>query len=87
MMKISVLAHRCAKGDLTEELVWDVVEETQIAATIKRITRDEDIIKFGVTLTPTVVIEGEIKAMGKIPEREKLVSWLMQHRNKQEMAI
>lgn len=81
-MKISVLAHRCAKGDLTEELVWDVVEETQIAATIKRITRDEDIIKFGVALTPTVVIEGEIKAMGKIPEREELASWMMQHRNK-----
>ena len=85
-MKIYVLAHRCAKGDLTEELVRDVVEEHQIAATIKRITRDENIIKFGVTLTPSVVIEGEIKAMGKIPEREELVSWMMQHRNKQEMA-
>lgn len=85
-MKIYVLGHRGAKGDLTEELVWNVIEENQIAATIKRITRDEDISKFGVTLTPAVVVEGEIKAVGKIPEKEEVVFWMMQNRNKQAKA-
>jgi len=59
-MKIYILGHRCVKGNLTEELVCNVVAEEQIDATIKRVTRDEKFIKFGVSLTPAVMIDGQI---------------------------
>ena len=75
-MKIYILGHRCVKGNLTEELICNVVAEEQIDATIKRVTRDEKIIKFGVSLTPSVIIDGQIKAVGRIPSRDEVLSWL-----------
>ncbi|MGD8447336.1 MAG: thioredoxin family protein [Desulfobacterales bacterium] len=40
-------------------------------------SKDEKIIKFGVSLTPSVVIDGQIKAMGRIPKKDEVFSWLM----------
>ena len=76
-MIIYILGHRCVKGDLTEELVCNVVSEEQIDATIIRISKDEKIIKFGVSLTPSVVIDGQVKVMGRIPKKDEVLSWLM----------
>ena len=76
-MIIYILGHRCVKGDLTEELVSNVVSEEQIDATIIRISKDEKIIKFGVNLTPSVVIDGQVKVMGRIPKKDEVLSWLM----------
>lgn len=72
-MIIYILGHRCVKGDLTEELVCNVVAEEQIDATIIRISKDEKIIKFGVSLTPSVVIDGQVKVMGRIPKRRSFI--------------
>lgn len=82
-MKIYILGHRCVKCNLTEELVRDVMAEEQFDATIKRVTRDEKIIKFGVSLTPSVMIDGQIKAVGRIPRRDEVLSWLTHKKNSQ----
>ena len=85
-MIIYVLGHRCVKGNLTEELVCNVVAEEQIDATIVRVTRDDKIIKFGVSLTPAVVIDGQVMIMGRIPRRDEVLSWLMHQNNSQFKA-
>ena len=85
-MIIYILGHRCVKGNLTEELVTSVVAEKQIDAIIKRVTRDEKIIKFGVSLTPSVVIDGQIKVVGRIPKREEVLSWFTHKKDSQIKA-
>ena len=57
--------------------MWNVVEENEIAATIKRIVKDKNIIKFGVCLTPAVVVDHKVKVMGRIPKKEEVLSWIM----------
>ena len=79
-MKIYILGHRCKICDAVEELVWNVVEENEISATIRRVVRDIDAIKFGVSLTPAVVVESEIKVMGRKPRKEEILSWIMEER-------
>ncbi len=76
-MKIYILGHFCRICDTVEEIVWNVVEENEIAATIKRIVKDKNIIKFGVCMTPAVVIEHKIMAMGRKPAKEEVLSWIM----------
>jgi hypothetical protein len=79
-MKIYILGHRCKICDAIEELIWNVVEENEIAATIKRVVKDIDIVKFGVCLTPAVVVDNEIKVMGRKPRKEEVLSWIMAER-------
>ena len=76
-MKIYILGHPCRICDAVEELVWNVVEEHEVAATIKRVVKDKNIIKYGVSLTPAVVVEHKIKVMGRIPKKEEVLSWTM----------
>jgi hypothetical protein len=82
-MKIFILGHHCKICDSVEDLVWNVVEENEIAATIKRLAKDIDIIKFGVHLTPALVVENEIKVIGRKPRKEEVVSWIMSNKEKQ----
>jgi hypothetical protein len=62
--------------------VWDVLEENEIAAKIRRVTKDTDMIRFGVCLTPAVIVDYEIKVMGRKPRKEEVVSWIMSDKEK-----
>ena len=79
-MKINILGHRCKICDAVEELIWNVVEENEIAVTIKRVVEDINIVKFGACLTPAVVVENEIMVMGRKPRKEEVLSWIMAER-------
>lgn len=83
-MKIYVLGHRCRICDSLEELVWNVVEENEIAATTKRITKDKNMLKFGVCLAPAIVIEKKIKVVGRKPKKEEMLQWIMEDKIEQE---
>jgi hypothetical protein len=74
------IGHRCKISDAVEELVWNVVEENEIAATITRIIKDIDIVKFRSCLTPAVIVGNEIKVMGRKPRKEEVLSWIMAER-------
>ena len=79
-MKIYILGHHCKVCDAVEELVRNVVEEKEISATFTRVLNDMDIVKFGVCLTPAVVVNHEIKVMGRKPRKEEVLSWIMEER-------
>ena len=79
-MEIHILGHRCNFCDAVEEIVRNVVEENEIALTIKRVVEDINIVKFGVCLTPAVVVENEIMVMGRKPRKEEVLSWIMAER-------
>ena len=65
-------------------LIEDVVEEKEIAATIKRVTKERNIIKYGVSLVPAIVIENKIKVMGRKPKKEEIFFWIMEEINQKE---
>ena len=35
-----------------------------------------EIAKYGVMVTPAVVIDGELKSVGKIPDLEEVLEWI-----------
>jgi hypothetical protein len=36
----------------------------------------DEIMKFGVMMTPALVIDAEVKCAGRIPQATEIVSWL-----------
>jgi small redox-active disulfide protein 2 len=75
-MDIKVLGPGCAKCKETEKIVREAVAEAGVAATVEKVTDIMEIAGFGVMGTPAVVIDGEVKSVGKIPKKEEIKSWL-----------
>jgi 2-hydroxychromene-2-carboxylate isomerase len=53
-----------------------VVGEMNMAADIEHVTDIAEIGSYGVFGTPAVVIDGQVKSVGKIPKKEDVKSWL-----------
>ena len=50
--------------------------ETGVDATVEKVTDIMEIAGYGVFGTPSVIIDGEVKSVGKIPTKEDVKSWL-----------
>jgi small redox-active disulfide protein 2 len=56
--------------------VREAVAETGVDAQIEKVTDPMKIAGYGVFGTPAVVIDGEVKCVGKIPGKEEVKGWL-----------
>ncbi len=75
-MDIKVLGPGCPKCQQTEKIVKEAVAEAGVEARIEKITGTMEIAGYGVFGTPAVVVDGEVKSVGKIPKKEDVKSWL-----------
>ena len=75
-MEIKVLGPGCPKCEQTEKVVKEALAEAGVAADVKKVTDVMKIAGYGVFGTPAVVVDGEVKSVGKIPSKENVKSWL-----------
>ena len=75
-MDIKVLGPGCPKCHQTEKIVRDAVAESGVAATVEKETDVMEIAGYGVFGTPAVVIDGEVKSVGKIPGKAEVLGWI-----------
>ncbi len=75
-MDIKVLGPGCGRCELTAKNVKEAVAEAGVDANIEKVTDIMEISKYGVFGTPAVVIDGDVKSVGKIPEKEEIKGWL-----------
>lgn len=71
-MKIEILGTGCAKCHKLDELVRATVKETGVSAEITKVEDIKKIMGYGVMTTPALVIDGQVKAAGKIPSVEEI---------------
>ena len=75
-MEIKVLGPGCARCEKTAQRVQEVVLETGVDARVEKVTDMMAIAGFGVVSTPAVMVNGEIKSTGKIPNKDEIARWL-----------
>ncbi len=75
-MDIKVLGPGCPKCHQTEKIVKEAVSEAGIEASVEKVTDIMEIAGYGVLGTPAVVIDGEVKSVGKIPSKNDVKSWI-----------
>jgi len=67
MSKIQILGTGCKRcRDLTAN-AERAVRELGIEAAIEKVTEVQEIMKFRLLMTPGLVIDGQVKAAGRIP--------------------
>lgn len=75
-MKIEILGTGCAKCKKTEKIVKEIVEELGMDAEVVKIEDLQKIIDRGVMMTPAVVIDGEVKIVGHVPNKNEIKEFL-----------
>jgi small redox-active disulfide protein 2 len=76
MMEIEILGPGCAKCHQVEKIVKEAVAETGATADIEHVTDFKRIAEYGVFSTPSVVVDGEVKSVGKVPKKEEIKGWI-----------
>lgn len=66
MKKIQILGTGCAKCKTLTENAKKAVEESGVEAVIEKVENIKEIMKFNVLMTPGLVIDGEVKAAGRV---------------------
>ncbi len=75
-MNVKVLGTGCARCKQLYAEAQKAVQQAGVAATLEKIEKIDEIMRFGVMMTPALVIEGEVKCAGRIPSAQEIVAWL-----------
>lgn len=76
-MEIKVLGPGCAKCEQSEKNVREAVNESGADVHIEKVTDLMEIAKYGVFGTPAVVVDGEVKSVGKVPKTDEIRAWIL----------
>ncbi len=75
-MEVKILGPGCPKCQQTEKVVKEALQEAGVQANVEKVKDTMEIANYGVFGTPAVVIDGEVKSVGKIPKKEEVLQWL-----------
>ncbi len=72
MKKIQILGTGCPKCKKLAENAEAAAKELGIEFEIEKVTDINEIMKFGVMVTPALAMDGEIKAVGKVLSQDEI---------------
>ncbi len=75
-MKIQILGTGCPKCKKLAEAAETAAKELGIDYEMEKITELNDIMNFGVMMTPGLAVDGEVKVSGKVPTLDEIKGML-----------
>jgi small redox-active disulfide protein 2 len=75
-MKVQVLGTGCPKCAQLTENAKAAIEESGADCELEKVTDINEILKFGVMMTPAIAIDGEVKAVGKVSSTDEIKEML-----------
>ena len=75
-MTLRYLGPGCTNCVRLEKLVREVLDENKIEATVEKLITFDDFARYGVMITPALVVNGKVLTQGKVPTKHTLVHWL-----------
>ena len=76
MKKIQILGTGCAKCNKLAELADQAAREMNIEYELVKVTNLNDIMDFGVMVTPALAVDGDVKVAGKVPKLDDIKKML-----------
>jgi small redox-active disulfide protein 2 len=75
-MKIEVLGMGCSNCNKLYENALEAVKQSGKEAQVTKVEDIKKIMGYGVMSTPAIVIDGVVKASGKVPKVEEIKGWI-----------
>jgi len=76
MKKLQILGTGCPKCNTLAAKTEEAAKELGIEYELIKISDINDIMAFGVMMTPALAVDGEIKITGKVPGVEELKKFI-----------
>jgi small redox-active disulfide protein 2 len=75
-MKIQILGTGCPKCKMTAANAEKAIKNLGVDAEIVKVENINDIMNYGVMMTPALAIDGDVKIAGKIPVPKQIEEWI-----------
>lgn len=75
-MEVKVLGAGCARCRKLHEEAQKAVEQAGLGIVVEYVDDMAEILKYDVLMTPALVIDGEVKAAGRVPGIPEMAAWL-----------
>jgi small redox-active disulfide protein 2 len=76
-MTIQILGTGCTKCKTLTSNAEQAIQELGLHAVVEKVTDIIDIMKFQILMTPGLVIDGQVKAAGRVPSTEEIKQMLL----------
>ncbi len=73
---IKVLGPGCPKCERLLGRTRQVVEELQLECSVEKVTDIQQIVHYGVMMTPALVVDNQVKVSGRVPSYDDIKSML-----------
>jgi len=78
-VEIKVLGTGCAKCEQLYETTRSALEQAGMdPGQVVKVVDIDEILAHGVMMTPALVIDGEVKSTGKVPNAAQIAAWVGQ---------
>ncbi len=77
MKKIQILGTGCPKCKKLAENAEAAAKELGVEFEIEKVTDINEIMKFGVMMTPALVVDGDVKVVGKVSSTDEIKGMLV----------
>ncbi|MCE5200336.1 MAG: thioredoxin family protein [Armatimonadota bacterium] len=72
MKKLQILGTGCPKCKKLAEATEEAAKELGMDYELEKVSDIQEIMKFGVMMTPALAVDGEVKFAGKVPSVEDI---------------
>ena len=79
MVSVKILGTGCKKCQTLEAKVRDLVAVNNIDASVEKITDIQEMVKYGIMMTPGLIINEKVKSFGIIPKDDQIINWLKEN--------
>ncbi len=76
MKKLQILGTGCPKCKKMAELTEEAAKKLGIEYQIEKVTDINEIMKFGVMMTPALAVDGVVKVAGKVPSVDEITKMI-----------
>ncbi len=76
MKEVKILGGGCAKCHTLADFTKKAAEELGLEINMEHVTNMADIMKYGVMSTPALVVDGQVKVSGRVPNLGEIKAML-----------
>jgi small redox-active disulfide protein 2 len=77
MKKLQILGTGCPKCKKLAEVTEQVAKASGIEYELIKVTDINEIMQFGVMMTPALAVDGEVKVTGRVPRPDEIKAMIM----------
>jgi small redox-active disulfide protein 2 len=79
MVSVKILGTGCKKCQTLEAKVRELVAVNNIDAAVEKVTDIQEMVKYGIMMTPGLIINEKVKSFGIIPKDDQIINWLKEN--------